>query len=135
MKSLQIELGIKIPSKIFCVGENYDKTKRFLLNELALVIELDLKKLADRYYELTPSFVIVLKANEHTRFGEINVNLIAHDSHALAILRDEIEHILWSYNKQILALSNGGFVSRYLRFHYTIDFSRRELSLLKGGEK
>ena len=135
MKSLQIGVARKTPSKIFCIGENCEKTQGLSLNELALMIELDLKRLADKYYEWALSFVIALKPNKYARFGEINVKLIGDDSHAFAILEDEIEQILWSYNKQILAIKDGAFVSRYLRFCYTIHFSKRELSLLKGGRE
>ena len=135
MKSLQIGVGRRIPSKIFCVGQNCDKAQGLSLNELALLIELDLKKLGDKYHDWALSFVIALRPNKYARFGEINVKLIGDDSHAFGVLKDEIEHILWSYNKQILGLKDGAFVSRYLRFYYTIDFSKRELSLLKGGRE
>ena len=135
MKSLEIGVSRKVPSKIFCVGQNDHKVKGLSLNELALIIEVDLKKLADKYFELAASFILRLEPNKYASFGEINVKLISDNRHALAILEDEIEYILRSYNKQILAINNGAFVSRYLRFYYTIDFSRRELSLLKGEQK
>ena len=118
MKSVNIETKQKIPSKICCVGDSYDRTKRFHLNWLLQFIEFDLKKLADKYCELVASFEVTLDYDSKS----INIALTSSNTQAFNILIDEIEHILWSYNKQVLTQSRGGFISRYLRFNYITKF-------------
>ena len=127
MKSLEIKLNKKFPSKICCVGSNYEQTKTAKISELTSIIEINLKKLADKYYELGANFEVEYTDDVKT----LDVFLTSHNVQALNILLDEIEHILWSYNKQILTQSGGCFKTRYLRFNYTIRFTHRKRERLK----
>ena len=58
METFTVATGSRLPSKICCTGKNYEETKGLPVNELALRIEADIKKLTDGHPELDAGFDI-----------------------------------------------------------------------------
>ena len=123
MSSKNININHRVPAKISCVGSNYGKSKDFNAKELLQIVEFDLNRLAKEYSEIGAEFRLSVGNDDQLL---LKVLFKSRNMQAFNILSDEIEHILWSYNKQILTHSRGEFVSRYLRFNYVIEFHHEE---------
>ena len=121
----------KWPEKIVYEGDNYHKTKNFSMPNLALMIEIDLFRLINSYNELTCNFKIHLTPCKDSCNGFL-IELISKNCDALIILRDEVEQILGSYNKQLLIKREGRIHSHYCRFYYNIEFQHKRFFAVKG---
>ena len=114
------------------MGKKWEEFKDFSLGELSFVIEADLAKLAKRYSEMNCKLTVRPGILREEGEGLI-VTLTASKCDAWTILRDDIDSIMGSYNKQLLVLRNGLFVSHYGRFQYGVEFDHKPLSVIKGG--
>ena len=103
-------------------GSNYDPTKELTIGSLSLFIERDLKKLSDRYYELSMSFHIQSYVNTAKKETWLDIEVSMDKPSIYSLVEREIEEILWSYNKQLLVQSGGRFYTYYIRFEYLIKY-------------
>ena len=120
---------MRIPEKICLSGEKHHQTKKMSLNELALQIEIELQRLADEYYEQRLFFKV--DTSTRSQDEEIHVTLLGTDKNSLNLLRPDIEHILWKYNRQVLFKQNGSLQPNFLRFSYRLSFSDEKLLIIE----
>ena len=112
MELVKIKSNESKAVKIFFIGENYEKTKSFDNQDLVYRIKLDLDELSNEHCELEAGFEV-----EHCDDPNIvEIKFTSDNCQAYTILIDEIDKILWSFNKQIITQGRSGFKSRFLRF-------------------
>ena len=131
MKILGLKKNRIVPRHIDLEGYAYARSKDLSFPELLLVIETRLNNLSKRYYELGLFFELkIIEGNGRDCF---QVTLSSRYPDALDIVRDDVEQILWSYNKQLLVLEKGEFRPRYCRYNYVIQFNCEKFAMIKGG--
>ena len=126
---------MKIPEKICFTGEKYHATKKMSLNVIAFQIDFDLKKLINEYPEQWLIFRVDSGPCKVSEEGEIHVILLGKDKRSLELIRSEIEHIVWKYNRQVLFKQHGYLQPYFLRFSYRVSFSEKKLFVVKGEFK
>ena len=124
-----------LPSKLCFAGDNYHATRSMQAKELILRIEIDLNDLAEKNPELGVLLKIHCNTSKFSRHGEILVKVIGEDNRVLKAIKDNVENILSSYNKQILLKKDGYFERYYLRFSYRLEFLSKRLFLIDNNLK
>jgi hypothetical protein len=109
-----------MPSEITCVGTQYEDTKELSLGELILFIESKLMELSNQYYESSIKFSVGLTENDITKEKKYLILISAKNFVDYLHLLNEVEEILWSFNKQVFYQNCGQFYSHYVRFSYLI---------------
>ena len=123
-----------LPGKLCFIGKNFYETRSVLPKELILRIEMDIEALEEKHCEFGIAFYVSCDSSKYSKDGEIVVKAICDDENVLEAIREDIEAILSSYNKQTFIKVNGHFKSYYLRFSYRIEFCRKDLLVIKGGQ-
>ena len=126
---------MRIPEKICFTGVKYHATKKMSLNSIAFQIDFDLQKLLNEYSEQWLMFRVGTGPCKTSQAGEIHISLLGKDKRSLELLRNEIEHILWKYNRQILFKQNGYLQPYFLRFSYRLSFTEQKIFILEGESK
>ncbi|MBK25411.1 MAG: hypothetical protein CME70_15560 [Halobacteriovorax sp.] len=120
MKTVNFKYKSNIPSEITCVGTQYEDTKELSLGELTLFIESKLMELSNEYYETSIKFAIQLTESDFTKEKKYLVLITAKDFIDYLHLSNQVEEILWSFNKQVFHQNGGRFFSHYVRFSYLL---------------
>ncbi|MBT4761925.1 MAG: hypothetical protein HOO06_09535 [Bdellovibrionaceae bacterium] len=119
MKSIFFKLNKIMPPIITCLGSRYESTKEMCFGELVLSIDRELMKLSEEHFELNLKFHVNAEIAKD-REKQISVVVPTHDISSYLQLKNAIEEVLWSFNKQVLHQSGGQFYTHYIRFTYVI---------------
>ena len=107
--------------QICYTGSKYDSTKELLIGELICFIEHDLKLLSKRHYELSLSFRVQAHFDKTTKRHKLVIEALMKQPPSVQfLLENEIEDVLWAYNKQVLTQEGGRFHTHYVRFEYSL---------------
>ena len=123
MNKLNFEIKDQYPLRFTCTGENFENTKSLTLPELILYLEKDFRKLEKENHWLELSIDLSIKKNSHLECDLIEVFISTKRLSSFKVILNDIEKIIWGYNKQILVQNGGRFYSEYNRLEYIIHRS------------
>ena len=129
--SIKYEFNKKSPLSITCTGRNYEVSKKLSMGDVFLFVERDLSALENENYGLGISFSIKLIKESVSKRPKIEVLVTSKKMSSYLLLKQEIEEVLWSYNKQVLIEDGGQFYTLFSRFEYLIKFVSKDANVLK----
>jgi hypothetical protein len=131
LKTVKISIREQIPMKINCTGVNYEDTHKLSVKELLLFIERDLRCLSLENGQIFSLITVRLQENKFGQIPKIEVKVSGDDHAAYWALLEDLEGILWSYNKQIFYQNAGSLNKVYHRFDYQIHFEKNKSGQLE----